>query len=61
MQNQIPRRVVNAAVVVGGLVGLVLQDYFAMNGLEAFVFTIMACLAAVALVSIGWSISQRSK
>lgn len=61
MQSPLPRRAANAAVLAGGLVGLLLQDYFAMNGVEAFVFTIMTCLAALALVSIGWNISNRSK
>ncbi|MBZ0308061.1 MAG: hypothetical protein K8I82_18485 [Anaerolineae bacterium] len=61
MQNPLPRRAANAAVLAGGLVGLVLQDYFVMSGIEAFAFTVMTCLAALALVSIGWNISNRRK
>ncbi len=48
----VPRRVLNAAVIAGGIVGIVLQAWFAWNVLTTFLITLGLCALAVGIVAL---------
>ncbi len=52
--RHVPRRVLNAAVIVGGITGIVLQAQFGWGVITTFVITLALCALAAALVALVW-------
>jgi len=48
----IPRRVMNGAVIVGGLLGIVLQAQFRWSILTTFLVTLGLCMLCVGIVAL---------
>jgi uncharacterized membrane protein len=56
--SYVPRRVLNAAVVVGGIVGIVLQAQFGWGVLTAFLITLGTCALSVAAVALVYRVRR---
>lgn len=50
--SHVPRRVINGAVIVGGLTGIFLQTQFNWNMLTTFLITLGLCALCVVIVSV---------
>ena len=54
-----PRSWINAAIIIGGIIGLIVQALLEMDSEGAFILVGLFCFGAVALVNIGWLIKER--
>ena len=54
-----PRLWVNAAILIGGMVGLIVQAVMELDSEAAFVVVGLFCFGAVALVNVGWLVKER--
>lgn len=52
--QHVPRRVLNAAVIAGGVAGIVLQARFGWDVLTTFLITLGLCALAVGIVALGF-------
>jgi uncharacterized membrane protein YqgA involved in biofilm formation len=53
--SHVPRRVLNAAVIVGGIAGIVLQARFRWGVVTTFVITLALCGLCVGIVALVYS------
>jgi uncharacterized membrane protein YqgA involved in biofilm formation len=58
--NHVPRRVLNIAVIVGGLTGIFLQTQFNWDTLTTFLITLGLCGLCVVIVSVVFSLFRRA-
>ncbi len=54
-----PRLYMNLAILVGGIIGLIVQDQQNMGSEQAFILTGFSCFMAVLAVNIIWLIKTR--
>lgn len=52
--RHVPRRVLNAAVIIGGITGIVLQAQLGWSVITTFLVTLALCALAVAAVALLW-------
>lgn len=50
--SDVPRRAINAAVILGGIAGIVLQARFGWDALTTFLITLGLCALSVALITL---------
>ena len=56
-----PRMWVNAAILIGGAIGLVVQAILGLDAEGAFILVGLFCFAAVTIVNVGWLIKENRK
>ena len=54
-----PRSWVNAAIIIGGIIGLIVQAMLDLNNEGAFILVGLFCFGAVTIVNVGWLIKER--
>lgn len=52
--DHVPRRALNAAVIVGGIIGIVLQARFAWTIATTFLVTLAICVVCVGVVALAY-------
>ena len=57
--GHVPRRVLNAAVIAGGIAGIVLQAQFRWGVGTTFLITLALCGLCVGIVALGYSLHRR--
>ena len=56
-----PRSWINAAIIVGGIIGLIVQAGMGLDAEEAFIVVGLFCFGAVTIVNVGWLIRERRR
>lgn len=57
--GHVPRRVLNAAIIAGGIAGIVLQAQFRWSIVTTFVITLALCGLCVGIVALVYSLRRR--
>lgn len=52
----LPRRVLNGAVIVGGIAGIALQAQFGWDALTTFLITLGLCALSVGIVAVAYRV-----
>jgi len=54
-----PRLWINAAIIIGGIIGLIVQAILELDSEASFILVALFCFGAVTLVNVGWLIKER--